>query len=379
MGQMEYRGSGSICNLDSILEGLKAKRILLVFGKTSFPASGARDKVLPVLEKYKVLDYSDFGVNPQVVDIERCAGLFRTFQPDTVLVVGGGSSMDVAKVASLLSLNDLTVEQWFTGNRPEFLKKIPIVAVPTTAGSGSEATKFGVFYDGKNKLSLAEDSILPSCVILDPELMMSLSEYQAATGGMDALSQAVEAYWSIYSTDESKAYSRRSMMLCVEHLVQSVNFPDIRNRNSMALAANLAGKAINITRTTACHAVSYPFTSYFGLAHGHAVGLTLSSMLRFIDGVEDDSLLDHRGCEYVRGITKDIALMLGAPAVEEACERLDEIMRSIGLKTHLCELGLESRMDIELVIENGFNPERVKNIPRVLKAQDLRDILIALF
>jgi len=337
------------------------------------------EKVLPVLEECEVLQYSDLDPNPQAVDIERGADLFKTFQPDTVLVVGGGSPMDVAKVASMLALNNLTVEQWFAGNKPETLKRIPIIAVPTTAGSGSEATKFGVFYDGKNKLSLAEETILPDHVILDPELMMSLSAYQAAAGGMDALGQAIESYWSIYSTTESMDYSKRAIALCVEHLVRSVNSPDIGSRQKMATAANLAGKAINITRTTACHAVSYPFTSYFGVAHGHAVALTLSSMLGFIAGVEDDDLLDSRGCDYVRNMVGDIVSMLGCQTVEEASGKLNEIMRSIGLKTRLRDVGLESEKDIELIIENGFNPDRVKNIPRVLREQDVRGILLALF
>ena len=142
----------------------------------------------------------------------------------------------------------------------------------------------------------------------------------------------------------------------------------------MLRAANLAGKAIDITLTTACHAVAYPFTSYFGIPHGHAAALTLGSMLVYNSQVSEKDCLDKRGPDYVRKTIQEITKILGCKTAEEAKEKIEQLMVNVGMKTKLSELGLKEN-DLDIIVKNGFNPERVKNNPRLLTEQNLRNIL----
>jgi alcohol dehydrogenase class IV len=146
----------------------------------------------------------------------------------------------------------------------------------------------------------------------------------------------------------------------------------------MMKAANLSGKAIDLTLTTACHAISYPFTSYFGIPHGHAVALTLGSMLVYNSKVSAKDCLDKRGPDYVQKSTQEITALLGCKSAEEAKRKIEQLMERIGMKTRLSELGLKST-DIGTIVKNGFNPERVKNNPRLLTEQNLRKILENIF
>ena len=143
----------------------------------------------------------------------------------------------------------------------------------------------------------------------------------------------------------------------------------------MAIAANYAGKAINITKTTACHAISYPITSYFHVPHGHAVALTLPSMLMYNSEVTAEDLSDPRGLQFAKNIIDQLVSILGASNAQDAKEKILNLMKQIGLETRLSELGIESADDINLIVENGFTPNRVKNNPRLLTETQLRNIL----
>src|SRR5262249_51347864 len=144
---------------------------------------------------------------------------------------------------------------------PLLNRGLPLVAIPTTAGSGSEATPFAVLYVGHVKHSIAGPAMLPDVAIVDPSLTDSMSPALTAVTGMDAFSQAVESYWCIHSTERSKAYARRAIALVLEHLEVAVTAPREENRRAMSKAAHLAGRAIAITKTTGAHALSYPLTS----------------------------------------------------------------------------------------------------------------------
>ena len=156
-----------------------------------------------------------------------------------------------------------------------------LIAIPTTSGSGSEATHFAVVYVGGEKFSVAHPIyMLPNVVVLNPSLTYSMDSYQTALSGVDAFAQAMESYWSVNSTEESKKYSIEALELIIEHLPLAVNYND-NSRDIMLHAANLAGKAINIAKTSGAHAISYVLTSKFNIPHGQAVALTLPAWYDF--------------------------------------------------------------------------------------------------
>ncbi|OGJ15863.1 hypothetical protein A3K73_01720 [Candidatus Pacearchaeota archaeon RBG_13_36_9] len=366
MPQREYFGYGSIRNLKGILEKEGSRSPFLVTGKHSYESCGARSALEPLLIGYKTARFSDFSSNPKIEEVQKGFEMFKLGKYDIIIAVGGGSSIDVAKAIKLFYFNQTSV-------------KVPLVAVPTTAGSGSEATHFIVYYIGKEKQSEGKpDLTLPDYVILDPSFTFSLPREIAASTAMDALAQAVEAYWSIYSTEESKEFSRGAIKLLMESLETAVNSNDRTAKANVMQAANLAGKAINIAKTTASHSVAYPITSYFGIPHGHAAALTLGEMLAYNSEVSDSDCNDARGAEYVRKTIGELTALFRAEDAQAAKATIKGLMQKAGLKARLSELGLKSE-DIEIIIQNGFNPARVKNNPRLLTEDDLRKILKGIY
>ncbi len=371
MKQKEYFNLNELSN---ILDKNRPSNIFLVTGGRSYELCGAKEKIEPILQGYKTIIFSDFTPNPKIKDIEKGIKIFRENNCDFVIAVGGGSAIDTAKSVNILSAQDGNPEDYVKGKEIEN-KNHTLVAIPTTAGSGSEATHFAVVYIDKEKYSLAHEFILPDYAIVDYRLTKSLPKNQTASTGMDALSQAIESYWCVYSNDESKTYAKEAINLSIKYLRDAVNNPTDKSREAMAKAAHLAGKAINISKTTASHAISYPITSYFGIAHGHAVVLTLGEMLVYNSNVTEQDCLDKRGADYVRTTINEIVELLSATSAEEASKKITTLMKYINLTTTLKESGIKTEEDIALIIKHGFNPGRVKNNPRLLTEESLRKIL----
>lgn len=375
MTQKEYIGPDSILCLREVLAKFGSRRIFLITGKTSYSASGAKAYLGNLLNNYEVRRFCEFAVNPKIEDIDHGIDVFRASQCDTIIAVGGGSVIDMAKAIDFLAAHPSTVGEYKLRSRGSEATVRPLVAIPTTSGSGSEATRFATMYVGKQKHSIVDERILPAVVIVDANLTMSMSRYTTAVSGLDAMGQAIESYWSIHSTSGSKEFAGNAIELIVANLPVAVKNPTVDSRIKMAEAAHLAGKAINITKTTAAHSISYPLTAYFGIPHGHAVGVTLSSLLVFNANVTDDDVLDKRGTGYVRDVIHQICELLGASSASDAKDKIDAIIHDIGLERRLNLLALREREDIETIVENGFDPDRVNNNPRRLMRDALRQIL----
>ena len=374
--QKEYVGSGCLVQLKEVLEVEKPSSIFLVTGKKSFHRSGAQRAIEPLLSNYKVTIFSDFSVNPHIGDVKKGITLHQQAQCDLVIAVGGGSVIDAAKSINFLAAQPGEAEKYIKKERNPVHKPQTFVAIPTTAGTGSEATHFAVVYIGKTKYSLAhQEWMLPEYVFLDPTLTLDLPTYITASTGIDVLCQAVESYWSTQSTEESKEFAREAIGMVLNNLVEAVNNPSLQSREAMLLAANLAGKAINISKTTACHSVSYPMTSYFGVSHGHACALTLAEMCLYNSDVTDNDCLDKRGAVYVKSILSELCGLFQVESIEGMQQKINKIMDQIGLTRKLQDLHISASEHHDVIVANGFNPERVKNNPRELTEKALREML----
>ena len=374
MEQHEILEPGSIKLLPKIIQQKNFKRLFLVTGQSSFEQLDQQFKISKMLRNWPLVRFSEFETNPKLADIKKGIDIFRQTQAETVIAIGGGSVMDVAKAINFLAVQEVDPEVYLTSNVNPKHRGLPLIAVPTTSGSGSEATRFAVVYIDKVKYSLSHDWILPEYAIIDPELTHNLPPKLTAVTGFDALSQAIEAYWSVNSTSESKKYSREAIKLILQHLEETVNRPRHSDRTAMSKAAHLASKAINIALTTACHAISYPITSYFGIPHGHAVALTLGRMLVYNSRVTKDDINDARGVAYVKNVISDLVKQLGSKSPPGAARKISALMESCGLECSLSELKIDNQ-GIETVVKNGFNPGRMKNNPRMVTETALRKIL----
>jgi len=363
MKQTEYFGFGSLKSLKRIFEKENIKNVFLVTGKSSYESCGAKHKIEKIFQETSCAftRFSDFFPNPKLEEIKKGGSLFNNQSYDAIVAVGGGSVIDVAKKIKMDFIEK------------NYGKQIPLIAIPTTAGSGSEATYFIAYYEENKKKSAGKPEItLPNYSIIDPTFMYSLPKRIIASTGMDALSQAVESYWSINSTKDSKELSSKSIRLIIKNLKEASNHSK-DSINQMARSSNLSGKAINITKTTACHSISYPITAHFNVPHGHAVGLTLGEMLYYNYNIKEDCN-DKRGPDYVKRTIEKLSSLLGAKDPENARKVIRDLMVSIGLDVNLSSLGI-SNNGINIIISEGFTKERVNNNPRVLTKENLRNIL----
>lgn len=373
MQQIEFFGYGSIWNLPQILEKERIRNIFLISGKESYAECGAEEHMKNILSPYKVSRFHDFEENPKFHDVERGVNLIRNAPYDLVIAIGGGTVMDLAKLVNILSSQEGNILPYINGEKKIQNNGRPLITIPTTAGTGSEATHFSVIYIGKEKHSIAHNFMLPDYSIVDPTLTFSLPLRVSASTGIDALSQAIESYWCVNSTSESKEYAKEAVKLVIGNLKNVVLNPLGESRLLMARAANLAGKAINLTKTTAPHAISYSFTAYFGIPHGHAVGLTLGKILMYNSKVKENDCNDPKGVEYVRKTMNELINIMGCKNADEASQKVYSLMNNVGLKTKLSELGINK--DSLKIIINNFNPDRISNNPRVLDEEEIKRII----
>ena len=374
MSASHFIGPGSINQLHTLISQYSPENILLVTGKRSFIDSGAESAIMPQIKDCGNVRFCDFEENPKLQDVEKGLDFARNHPFDLVLAVGGGSPLDMAKLINIFAFQ--TTDLLSIIQQKEQINSLgkPLIAIPTTFGTGSEATHFAVVYQGKVKYSVAHPFLLPTSSIVDAELAYSLPPYPAACAGMDALCQAIESYWNIHSTEESRDYSRKAISTIDQHLEKAVKDGSFDSRVAMAEAANWAGKAINITKTTAPHAISYPFTSYFGVNHGHAVALTLPDILDCNYQVDADDLMDKRGVDFVKKRINEICLAFGCPDVKSMKGKFKNLMNRIGLATKLSDIGVKNHQDIELIVSN-INPERIGNNPRRLGKELILEVL----
>ena len=232
--------------------------------------------------------------NPGIAELQADIQQWRHVNFDTVIAFGGGSAIDSAKVLSVALCEELEMmplralledPTLYLDVRPK-----PLYAVPTTAGTGSEATPFATVWDHEHykKYSLAGASVFPHSAIVDPDLSDGLPEEVTVSTGLDAINQAAESIWNRNLTLISEKFATRALQLGLEALPLLLHNPDDGvSRAAMAECSLLAGMAISQTRTAICHSMSYPITAHYGVPHGLACAFTMPAVLRFNLKVDD--------------------------------------------------------------------------------------------
>ena len=305
-----------------------------------------------------VVRFDGFQPNPLYESVVEGVRLFKEQQCDAIIAVGGGSAMDVAKCIKLYS------NMSGDGSEGSYLTQvivpnnIPFLAMPTTAGTGSEATRYAVIYYKGAKQSITSESFIPETVLMDNSALKTLPLYQKKSTMMDALCHAIESFWSVNGTDESKGYSRKAIEMVMENMDGYIANDDRSNAN-MLIAANTAGKAINITQTTAGHAMCYKITSLFGCAHGHAA--ILCDRILFPWMIKNtDKCIDPKGEMYLQDVFCEIGYAMGCDSPELAAEKLNDIFIKL-------ELDVPEAVEAQYEeLKTSVNPVRLKNHPIAL-------------
>jgi alcohol dehydrogenase class IV len=364
-----------LTGLDSIhsyLQSCHANRLFLVADRVAWERSGAAERLTSLVRDFHAVVFDRFSPNPQLADAEAGLRLARDHACDAWMALGGGTAIDLCKLIRCFAKQPESPTEVVTKPSCIQLDPSPMIAVPTTAGTGSEATQFAVVYVQGQKHSVGHPSMRPSAVVLDARLTATMPRPLTAATGLDALSQAIESLWSVRGTEASRADAAAALELGWHHLPHAFHSPNIASREAMLRAAHLAGRAINVSQTTAPHAVSYFLTSNYGLPHGFAVAITLAPFLRFNAQLAQHPDAPH--AELMASCLRTLGRVMKVETADQMAEQWTRLVDGLGGPTRLEQLGI--RRDTELLaVASAVNSQRLANNPRPAAQVDLLELL----
>lgn len=367
MEQIVFR-KNQLKDLQSLISGYDTKKVFLVRDNLSYSISGAESFIHQLLKRNIPVAFYNFDPNPEINDLKKGIDLFKSANYDIIIAIGGGSVLDMAKLISVFAYQKGAVDDIIMGKLPVENLKTPLLAIPTTAGTGAEATEFSVLYIDKKKYSISNSNIRPDYVYLSSEFSLSTSPYLTACTGLDAFCQAIESVWSVKCNNESEEYALQSIEIIWNNLQKAVQDNDKKAKEQMQEASFLSGEAINITTTTAPHALSYAFTSYYNIPHGHAVALSLPYFLDFNYSLLDNNCTDPRGPENVKERIDKVLKIMNLN-INEAPVILTQYFKTMNIEMNI--QALINNFNPDIIIDN-INTERISNNPRKVTKEDLK-------
>ena len=350
--------------IEFLNEALDGTTKALIVCDASFPYLSIKEVIESI--DYPYFFYTDFTSNPLYDDVCKGVEKFQKEQCDTIIAVGGGSSLDVAKCIKLfckMDKSDIYLNQKYkeTG--------IKLIAIPTTAGTGSESTRYAVIYYNENKQSVTHNSIIPNVAILEPRVLKTLPLYQKKCTMLDALCQGIESWWSINSTEISIQFSKKAIETILKWWREYIFENSYEAAQNIMEAANYAGRAINISQTTAAHAFSYKLTSIYKIPHGHAVAIGLPQIWEYmVDHI--DKCVDPRGRYYLNNVFLNISNTMGCTTSKDAIKKFCRMMREMEMSN---PISLNKDQDVETLAQS-VNPIRLKNNPIELNEHAIMQI-----
>jgi alcohol dehydrogenase len=340
-------GPGTLAQIGEVLDG--RSYALITYNQRIFREMTAR---IAEIAGPPAVTVDNVVTNPDFRALEESCTRFAAFDPapEAIVALGGGSVMDAAKVLAA-GRDDFAKLRHFveTGKGVEYLRSIPVIAVPTTAGSGSEVTSWATLWDlesGK-KYSLSLPDLFPEHALVDPELTLSLPPEVTISSGLDALSHALESLWNVNANPLTRDFAvtaAREIMMTLPIVVQEPG--DVALRCRVSRAALFAGLAFSNTRTALAHALSYPITLRHGVAHGIACSFSLPMVMRAAVGVSED-------CDTA------LRRIFGAD-LEAGADWLAGFLMGLGVSVDPADYGV-TEWDWQVLIDLAFEHERGKN------------------
>lgn len=321
-------GAGTAAQTSVLLRGMGVPLAALVAAPSALRLGLAQRVTSPAPELF-TQPFSEIQPNPTRQNAEDCARFIRESGARAVVALGGGSTLDCAKAAA---------------------GGLPVVALPTTAGTGSEVTCISVLSDGGAKTPLVSPEYYPKIAVVDPELTLPCPAGVTAAAGMDALSHALEALWSIHHSPASDALALRAIPPLLQNIETAFARPeDYAARHAMSEGSLIAGLAFSQAKTAAVHACSFPLTARYGLSHGEACAFTLPAYCRLNAAAEGGRL-------------HDIARLLGFADADALADELDRLNAALGLPRTLAQAGIPLA-GLPALAEECLLPPNMQNNP----------------
>ena len=354
-------GKGSTAKIGSYVQG---KNVLIICDPFLYQC-GVAEKIGAHLADCRVAYFHEIEPNPSCESVDAATAVAREMGAETVVGIGGGSSMDVSKIVSCLVREEGSIYDYYSGGTRVLSNRTTrLICIPTTAGTGSEVTNVGVYTNRKKgiKMPFVSDQFWPDVALLDPELTYSLPPAVTASTGMDAFCHAIEAYWNKDSQPISDALAVEAMRLILANIKAA--YDDGRNeeaRENMQLASLLAGVAFSQTRTTGIHAVSFPLTTEYGASHGTACSITLPAFIR-ISG-------EGAGEKMAR-----LCATLGFGGIQELADAVEALMVSMAMPVRLSQLGVKEEA-LDHITEVGLGAAIIQLTPATMNHDTVRALL----
>lgn len=357
-------GAGALLGLPEEMDKLKAKRAIIITDVNISALEGFKEAAENIRKSGKeVFIYDAVQPNPTDIDCDRTAEYMKEVKPDVIIAFGGGSPMDCAKAANAVyTMGVPTVECGVAAGGMQKIPPttLPMIAVPTTAGTGSEVNDLGVIIDTKKhvKFPVKSVNLLPKLIVLDPMITVGLPKAVTAATGIDALTHSIEAYVSLsdfYLGDAAALYAMRQI---AENLPKAYNDgSDVQARENMLMASLCAGYAFSFNGLGLCHQMAHQLSSYFNAPHGVANALLLPHVMRFNMTARPDRYADVAralGCDTY-GLDAKAAAIKGAEKVEELC-------RQMNIPAYLDDIGVD-KASVPVLAESAMLDLTGRNNP----------------
>ena len=356
-------------DIKKFIDDKSFNKIFILCGKKSFITSGAENLFKKLINDKEIkLFYknSELPILEELIDI---INEIKKFKPDLILGVGGGAVIDYAKMANVVDVRPDLENLIINYSYPFKKKNTKLAVIPTTAGSGAEVTSNAVIYVDGIKHSFESELLIPDNFFLIPEFLISAPNKIKASAGFDAIAQALESLISKKSNDQSVNYASKSLRVSINSYI--LNDPNIKNATEMSIASNLAGKAINISKTTAPHAASYPFTSLFNISHGHAVGLFFERFFKF----NYDNLDKSETSFDLKQRFELIFNLFDVKNINDFNSKIILMKKKAKLEDNLEILNINVKKSSEKIIK-GINLLRLGNNPVKINEKDILKIIL---
>lgn len=349
-------GCGCRSELPAILASLGVQRCLVVCDRFLRPAAERMQRETPAIAAI----FSDIEENPQLAGVAASVRLIREHRVGAVVGIGGGSTMDTAKYAAAIAEESDDPLPYFKGERPFPASRLPMIAMPTTAGTGSEVTQVSVMSNGREKKTINNPVFMPTCAIVDPELTYTVPPRTTMNTGLDAMAHALEGYWSKNHQPISDLCAIEAVRLVLENLETAYRDGTNRKaREQMSLAALLGGLSFALPKTAGSHACSYPLSEDYHLPHGEACAFTLDSFVR----INADERLE------------TLCRRAGLSGTEELAARIHALKALGGLRMTLADLG---EVDLDKLAHDAAVHPLMKNNPVAMDEAALKAMFTTL-
>ncbi len=349
-------GAGKFQQLGEILSELGCKKCVLVCGRHFAPEARAMMEKIPCIAAV----FGEVEQNPQLSGAAETARLAREVGADAIVGVGGGSSIDTAKFAAAAAPGDADIVDYYTGKVPFPGSPLTIVAVPTTAGTGSEVTQVSVMSHGKEKRTINNPLFMPTAAIVDPTLTLTVPPRTTMNTGLDALAHALEGYWSRNHQPLADLFAIEAVRVILANLETAWrDGANLEARTNMLYGSMVAGLAFSNPRTAGSHACSYPLSEDYHLPHGEACAFTLDSFVR----INADERLEY------------LCQRAGLSGTEELAQRIAYLKELGGLRRRLSDLG---EVDLDKLCHDCAVHALMNNNPVKMDEAALREMFEAL-